>query len=144
MASLVIYDSNFGNTKLVAETIAAVLGPETPCRPANAVRHAELRGVDLLVLGSPINGWRPTANIGRFIDSLVPNQLAGVRVATFDTRIEAWYHGDAAKTMAKQLTKVGATSAGEPTWFYVTGREGPLKNGELERAKTWAKILKQL
>ena len=41
----------------------------------------------------------------------------------------------------KALEKKGGTLAGSPGGFYVTGGEGPLKEGEVERAAAWAKGL---
>jgi hypothetical protein len=69
-------------------------------------------------------------------------------VATFDTRIKSGWariFGFAAGRMAKDLEKKGATLVGSPEPFYVEGTEGPLKEGELERASSWAReILKSL
>lgn len=139
MNCLVLYDSLFGNTKLVADAIAQELAAD--CVFIGDVTENHLHNLDLLVVGSPINGWRPSARTGVWLASLHTGQLQGLRVATFDTRIGLFIHGDAAKQMAKLLQHAGATMAADPTWFYVKGKEGPLKEGELERARTWAKTL---
>ena len=50
--------------------------------------------------------------------------------------------GYADKKIEKRLAKAGAVIGLESTGFGVTGTEGPLAEGELERAKTWSgKIL---
>lgn len=141
MKSLVIYDSNFGNTKLVADAIGKALGEDVPVVSIRDVEPAMLIGLDLLVVGSPINAWRPTAAIGTFISGLRGDQLKGCRVATFDTRVRLFIHGDAAKRMSKDLVRAGATLVVEPKAFYVKGKEGPLEDGELIRAAAWANEL---
>lgn len=141
MKALVIYDSNYGNTKLLAEAIGRSLGEATPVIAIADVKPEQLRGLDLLVVGSPINGWKPSARTGQWLDGLRDGQLQHVRVATFDTRINIIIHGDAAKHMSKRLVEAGATLAAEPTWFFVNGKEGPLRDGEIARAKAWAQTL---
>jgi hypothetical protein len=49
--------------------------------------------------------------------------------------------GTAAPKIARALEKKGGTLAGPPGGFYVTGGEGPLKEGEVERAAAWAQGL---
>ncbi len=139
MTPLVIYDSLYGNTKLIAEAVGRSLGPTTPVVAVTEATPATLTGVHLLVAGSPINGWRPSARMGAFLARLQPGQLRGVRVATFDTRVKIFFHGDAAKKILAALTKVGATVVGEPQGFLVRGTKGPLVDGEVERAAAWAK-----
>jgi flavodoxin len=82
---LVIYDSVFGNTEKIAQAIAAALG--TQAMPVSQVDAEQLRGLDLLVVGSPTRGFRPTEDIAKLLNGLPKNHLAGVRVAAFDTRI---------------------------------------------------------
>jgi hypothetical protein len=50
--------------------------------------------------------------------------------------------GYASKPIADSLVKKGATLAAQPEGFYVADSEGPLKDGELERASNWAAGLK--
>jgi len=142
MKNLVIYDSFYGNTKLLAEAIAKELGENTQIMHVSNFKGDDLKGVGLLVVGSPILGWRPSENISAFLMSFGKDQLKGIRVATFDTRMKIIIHGDATKKMSEALSNLGATVMIEPNWFIVTGREGPLAEGELERAKEWAKKLK--
>jgi len=148
MNALVIYDSVFGNTEKIALSIAAALGAQAiPISQANA---GQLRGLDLLVVGSPTRGFRPTEGIAKLFNALPKNHLAGVRVAAFDTRIVLETidskalrflvdkGGYAASTIAKTLEKKGGQLAAPGEGFYVTGEQGPLKDGELERAAAWA------
>jgi hypothetical protein len=47
--------------------------------------------------------------------------------------------GYAANTIANTLKKKGGILLAPPEGFLVTGEQGPLKDGELERAADWAK-----
>jgi hypothetical protein len=49
--------------------------------------------------------------------------------------------GYAADPMAKALVQKGATLLGKPAGFFVAASEGPLRDGELEKAVAWAKSL---
>jgi flavodoxin len=141
MKALVIYDSNLGNTKLIAETIAEALGEGTRAISVTDVKADDLSGVELLIVGSPIIGWKPTVRMQEFLAGLAPGQLKGIKVTTFDTRVKLFIHGDAAKEMAKRLRELGAEIIAEPMPFYVKGKEGPLFEGEEEKAREWAKKL---
>ena len=142
MKGYVVYDSAYGNTKAVAEAIAEGLKPiraasvsVTDFRPGN------LSAGDLLVVGSPINGWRPTPKIMELLAQLGNGRLKGIKAAAFDTRVRFFIHGDAAKKMTKLLTEAGAHIIARPAPFYVRGTEGPLRAGELEKAASWARSL---
>jgi hypothetical protein len=49
--------------------------------------------------------------------------------------------GYAAKPIADRLVRKGGELVGEPMGFIVLDAEGPLKEGELERAASWAEGL---
>lgn len=148
MNTLVIYDSVFGNTEKVAQAIAAKLG--TQALPVGQVDVDQLLSLDLLVVGSPTRRFRPTEDIAKLLKGLPKNHLADVRVTAFDTRIVLETidskalrfmvdkGGYAARSIAKTLEKKGGKLATSPEGFFVTGEQGPLKDGELERAATWA------
>lgn len=141
MRALIVYDSNFGNTKLIAEEIGKEFTPDSKVLSVNEVKTDDLEGLDLLVVGSPINAWRPTQNILWFIYKLsaVKNKIS--HVAAFDTRVRSFMSGNAAKKIAKALTDRHFQIIEKPEGFYVNGKEGPLVTGEMERAKAWAKSI---
>jgi flavodoxin len=140
MKTLIIFDSNFGNTQKIAETIAKEF--ETQAIPVSKVSIDELGGLDLVVVGSPINAWRPSEKMGKFLANLNKGQLKGVKAAAFDTRVKLFIHGDAAKKISKALENAGAEIIIEPQAFFVKGREGPLLDGEIEKASQWAKLIR--
>lgn len=146
MKAVVLYDSNYGNTKTIAETISGALnGLAAKAVPVTSFNAQELRAGDLLVVGSPINGWRPTARITEALSSLGTDQLRGVKAAAFDTRLHIFIHGDAAKKISKSLQEHGAEIIASPQAFYVQKSEGPLDVGEGAKASQWAdSLLKEL
>lgn len=150
MKALVVFDSLYGNTEKVAKAIGNGLGSEAKVLSVGQVDSLELRGFDLLVVGSPTHGGRPTKPIKDFLNLLPKDIINSVRVAAFDTRVLAQggfvntivnFFGYAAPAIAKALQSKGAHLAAAPEGFAVNGKEGPLKEGELERAQEWAKKL---
>lgn len=151
MKGLVIYDSVFGNTQKVAEKIAAVLGYSLVS--VKSIDGQQLMGIEHLVVGSPTRAFKPTEEIQKFLKDLPAGMLNGVKVSVFDTRMDikevnnqfltfmTGIFGYAAGFMAKALTKKGAALIGTQGDFIVIASEGPLKEGELERASSWAKGL---
>ena len=141
MRSLIVYDSYFGNTKLIAETIAEVLGSDTQIVHVSEFKKDMLKDVELLIVGSPILGWKPSENISAFLMSFGNGELEGVNAGTFDTRAKIFFHGDATKKMSEILEMLGAKIVLDPMYFYVRGTKGPLFDDELENAKKWIKKL---
>jgi len=141
MKVLVVYDSIFGNTEKVAQVIAAGLGTGEGIRLAkvNTITPQDTMALDLLIVGSPTHGWRPTEGIRAFLDSLQPNVLSGVQAAAFDTQYRTRLSGSAAKRIEKALRRQGCSIVAPAIGFFVTGSEGPLAEGELDRATAWAK-----
>lgn len=155
MKALVVYDSVFGNTEQIARAIGGGLGsaPDVQVLRVGEARPEQVTGVDLLVVGSPTRGFRPTPATKDFVAAIAENGLQDVRVAAFDTRIAVEdvnnvllsvlvrLFGYAAAPIAKGLERKGGRRAAEPEGFIVEGREGPLRAGELERAEAWGRRL---
>jgi flavodoxin len=143
MKALVVYDSQYGNTEAIARAIAgaAARGAARAVRVGD-VKPADLKSVDVLAVGSPTLGGRPTPAIQQFLDGIPAGSLAKVRVATFDTRMTmfiARLFGGAAVRIDAALKAKGGLPAAKPEGFIVKGRNGPLADGERERAAVWAK-----
>lgn len=137
MKALVVYDSNFGNTKIVAQTIADEL--HSLAVSVQDMRDKKLKNIDLLIVGSPINGWRPTQKMLDWLHTITKGELKEVTAAGFDTRVTMFFHGDAAGKISKMLKDAGANIIANPKGFFVEGKEGPLLEGEREKVKEWAK-----
>lgn len=116
------------------------------------VQPEQLTGLGLLIVGSPTQKFRPTTATTNLLKGIPQNGLKGVKVAAFDTRFTMSEIGEsrvlpffvrlfgyAAKPISDRLEKKGGELIILPEGFYVEGVEGPLQEGELERAADWAK-----
>jgi len=154
MKAWVVYDSAYGNTGQVAQAIGEALGSpdEVEVARVTEVRPGQLAGAQLVIVGSPTQRFRPTPATTNLLKGIPPDGLKGVKVAAFDTRITeaeigkvrilAFFvniFGYAAKPIADRLEKKGGELVAPPEGFYVGGTEGPLLEGELERAGDWAR-----
>jgi len=150
----IVYDSVFGNTEKIAQVIGNAMGSQAEVnilRVGN-VKQENLRGLDVLIVGSPTRAFKPTKEIINFLNGFPKNGLKGVKVAAFDTRFTmsaieesrvlpflVRLFGYAAKPISNRLEKKGGELIIPPEGFFVEGVEGPLKEGEIERAASWAK-----
>jgi flavodoxin len=101
-----------------------------------------LESIDLLVVGSPTQGGRPTPAIQDFLNKVSEPAIRGINVSAFDTRFSTnlvGIFGYAAGRIADSLKRKGVTFIVSPEGFLVKGTKGPLEEGELERAAGWAK-----
>lgn len=161
--ALVVYESMFGNTKAVAETIADSLSAryDVDVREVSAAPAAPA-GYALVVVGGPIHAFgmtRPSTRadaqgqaekkhvapvstgigVREWLEQL-PAPSAPTSAAAFDTAARVWGFtvGSAARGEAKSLQRHGYAVVAPPEHFYVRDVDGPLLDGELERARTWA------
>ena len=166
MQIVVVYESIYGNTAAVAQAIAEglqalgdvdvravgdeaiaadmlVVGAPTHAHglPSSMTRKAiETAAEDAEAKGEPLD-YQPTAGIRKFLDRLPEGN--GAAMACFDTRFDTSriLTGSAAKTMAHKLARRGYRIVAEPESFFVLDSEGPLKDGELDRARRWGASL---
>jgi len=148
---MVVYDSVFGNTEKIALAISKALGTNENVKTVRveSVSAEQLRGLQLLIVGSPTQKFKPLKTITSFLKGIGSSGLQGVQVAAFDTRISVddvkssllrfmvRLGGYAAKPIANRLQKCGGDLIMPPEGFLVKESEGPLKEGELERAVSW-------
>lgn len=148
MRTLIVYDSVYGNTEKIAKAIGSAIAGETKVLHAGETDLSRLVEFDLIIIGSPTHGGRPTKAIKDFLDQIPANAIKGTAVASFDTRVESKgiflgtitkIFGYAAPRIAKDLEQKGAKARAAPEGFIVKDSEGPLKEGELERAAGWGK-----
>ena len=141
MKTLVLYDSNFGNTKLIADEIAKNIGGNIAAISVKDIKSQDIEGLDLLIMGCPINGWRPTDSTLAAIELLKDKLKDGLKYTTFDTRMKIFIHGDAKEQLSRILMKAGGKLIFEPQAFYVSRKKGPLYDGELEKVDSWTKLI---
>jgi flavodoxin len=150
MKALIVYDSMYGNTEKIAKSIGGAFTDDVKVLQAGEANPSELESIDLLIVGSPTQGFRPTESVQAFIKSIPGDAIKGIDVAAFDTRIPVSEVGTglrlimkmggyAAPRISQALKKKGGNLVVLPEGFFVKDKEGPLKEGELERATGWAK-----
>ena len=162
MKAIVVYESHWGNTAAVARAIAEGIGSGARVLSTAEATSEAVVGADLIVAGAPLLGFslptesmlkNLTSNAGRdptppdlshpsmrsWIDAL---PVGNARAASFETRIW-WSPGSAAKAILGKLEAVGYRPAAKAQRFVVQGKYGPLRRGELEKAKAWGAELAQ-
>ncbi|HJT38153.1 MAG TPA: flavodoxin [Actinomycetota bacterium] len=162
MKIVVVYESMFGNTQLIAEAIAkgAVDVAEVTLGSVDELTPEVARDAQLIILGGPthVHGmarkstrfpkqdnpkYKPSIPGSEVLRDWIDRMPAGTaECAAFDTRFDkaAWLTGSAARKIARKLrTKKYPVVAVES--FFVVGGDGPLADGETERAVEWAREL---
>jgi Flavodoxin domain len=161
MTVLVVYESMYGNTRAIAEAVAEGLGDVQVFPVARASERPEQP--DLLVVGGPTRMHGLATSLSRRMSveaakedggvSLDPDAAAGPGLrrwlhelpkaaagpaAAFDTRLDRspTVAGSAARGIARRLRHRGYEVMGTES-FLVEDAEGPLQEGEAERARAW-------
>jgi hypothetical protein len=186
----VVYESLFGDTREIAEAVAAGIREADPgvflaCGPA-AEADPHLAQADLLIVGAPTHflglpsprsrvmqpryraesaswyvtgpvprlagniagsrprpagraaGSRPRAGVREWLERL-PRADGSACAAAFDTRLDKLMAGSAAREIGHRLRSLGYQLVVSPEGFTVADFEGPLAEGEPERARQWGR-----
>ena len=154
MKAVVVYESLWGSTAAIAHAIAEGIGPAACAVPTDEATPALLADADLVVAGAPVIGFRlPTEQMRESVrqdpkapppDLTHPTMRAWLaslphghgRSAAFETRIW-WSPGGSIGAIGKGLQEAGYPPVARPQKFVVTGKYGPLRDGEAERARRW-------
>ncbi len=162
MKAIVVYESHWGNTAAIARAIAEGIGPEARALSTAEATGEVIAGADLIVAGAPQMGFSlPTegmlkgiaANPGKapalpdlshpamrsWLDALPKGSC---RAAAFETA-GWWSPGSATKTILRALAAAGYRPVAKARRFSVHGMYGPLRDGELEKAKAWGAELRR-
>jgi hypothetical protein len=158
--AVVVYESFWGSTAAVARAVAEGLGPGTPVLSTSEATPAAIAQADLLVVGAPVLAFHlPTDQIREGLRNEVgkapaPPDLSHPslrswlealpagrgRSAAFETRVRGPF-GHSTKAILERLEHAGYLPLGEPGSFVVKGRYGPLRDGEIEKARVWGASL---
>lgn len=149
MRTLIVYFSQFGNTRRLAEAMAETMKSAGEARVASIdqLTVSDIQGVDLVVMGTPTHAFAVPQTVRKILESLPSKVLAGKSVAAFDTTVKPWplRHLRAAPKLLKHLIHLGGKPVARPETFFVatknpqkTGEIDLLLEGELDRARRWA------
>lgn len=159
MRALVVFESMFGNTRQIAEAVAGGLSGAVPTDLVEVSRApAQIPGdVDLVVVGGPTHAFGMTRpgtrrdaakqasgplvsggiGIREWLEQLAPASHR-IGAAAFDTKIrKPSLPGSAAKGAERRLRRCGFRMLEPARTFWVRGTQGPLYDGEEERARRW-------
>ena len=152
MKGIVIYDTSHGNTKRIAETIAETLKAsdlEVDLFDVKDAKKLGMKEYNFLVLGSPTKFGTMSFAIKFFLGKVKSEDWMNKPFAAFDTenpenvehsRLEnkEW---SAAEKIALKLKERNMKQMLPVLKALVSGQKGPLIEGEIDRAKNYAKEL---
>jgi len=161
MKAVVVYESHWGNTAEVAKAIAEGIGEGAVVVTTDQADFTVVSGADLLVAGAPVMGMRlPTDRMESAVaadadEAPTPPDVSHPSLrhwlnglprghgqgAAFETRVR-WAPGGATGTIERDLERAGFAPTFHPGKFIVAGRYGPLRAGELDRARRWGAELR--
>jgi hypothetical protein len=155
MHAVVVYESFWGNTKAVARAIAEGIGPSATVMTTDEATPEVVSSADLVVAGAPVLGFRlPTDQVREglmreygaptpadtshrsmrsWLEALPPGRAL---VTAFETRFR-FSPGGSIGAITSGMERAGYRQIAKGRKFLVTGKYGPLKEGELERARLW-------
>jgi hypothetical protein len=155
MKAVVVYESFWGNTADIARAIAEGIGPDARVLTTAEATSEAIAEADLIVAGAPVIAFqlpsetmrqslRSERKAPRPADLSAPSMRSWLdalpaghgRSAAFETRI-SWSPGGSTSAIAKGLADAGYLEVAKAGKFIVKGRYGPMKDGEIERARAW-------
>jgi len=152
MKGIVVYDTSYGNTRKIAETIAETLkesGIEVDAFYVKDVKKLSAKDHDFLVLGSPTKFGTMSFTVKGFLGKVKSKEWMNKPFGAFDTenpenieraRIEN-KNWSAAEKIAEKLREKKMNQLLPVLKAVVLGWKGPLQEGEIERTKEYAREL---
>ena len=163
MKAVVVYESHWGNTAAIARAIAEGLGEGARALTTSEATAGALAGVDLVVAGAPIIGFQmPTDKMLQDMaakpgkapkppDMSHPSMRSWLAslpagrggAAAFESGFKL-SPGGARNGILKGLERAGYKKAAKGQRFLVHGSYGPVRDGELDRARAWGAELAKI
>jgi flavodoxin len=159
MNAVVVYESHWGNTAEVARAIAEGIGGNARALTTDEADARTVGESDLLVVGAPVIAFGlPRESVRQQIAGDVKGPHSpdvshpALRTwldalpsgngwaAAFETRLW-WSPRGATGTMEAKLRRSGRRRMAQAQRFIVGGAYGPLRDGEVERARAWGRQL---
>lgn len=159
MRAIVVYESHWGNTAEIARAIAEGIGPDARALNTDEASASVVADADLVVAGAPIMAFglpsdTMIANVARdprapvagdishpslrhWLEGLPPSRAAS---ASFETKLR-WSPGGATGAIDERFHQAGFRTIAKSQKFWVASMYGPLRDGEVERARAWGSQL---
>jgi menaquinone-dependent protoporphyrinogen IX oxidase len=149
MKGIVIYDTSYGNTKKIAETIADTLkesGVEVDLLNVKDVKQLSANDYSFLILGSPTRYYTMSFAIRGFLGKVKSEEWMNKPFTAFDTENPELIEkkkGSAAEKIAEKLIdkKMNQMLPVLKAAVCSNSLKGPLVEGEIERTKDYAREL---
>jgi menaquinone-dependent protoporphyrinogen IX oxidase len=152
MKGIVIYDTSYGNTKKIGETIAETLkesGMKVDLFYVKDVKKLKGSDYDFLVLGSPTKFGTMSFAVKRFLGKVKREDWMNKPFAAFDTenpenveqsrvKNKEW---SAAEKIAEKLKEKKMNQLLPVLKALVIGQRGPLVDSEINRTMNYAREL---
>jgi len=142
---IVVYESKYGNAKLVAETIVEGMREveriEVVVSEVKEVDLSKICDYDAILVGSPTHIGGPSGGIKKFVGKLGKLPLEGKFFAAFATYLLDKSFEQATKKLERRIRdKVpGARLAAPGLSIRVQGMKGPISEGELPSCREFGK-----
>jgi hypothetical protein len=161
MKAVVVYESHWGNTAEIARAVAEGIGPDARALTTEEASAEAIADADLLVVGAPVIAFglpsprsedvvAATADEAPTPPEMVKPAMfwwlaelpkGSAEAAAFETHVR-WSPGGATGAIERGLERKGYRVNANSGKFIVRGRYGPLREGELERARAWGSGLR--
>jgi hypothetical protein len=162
MNVIVVYESFYGNTAEVARAIAEGIGPDARALMTDEAIPEVVQTADLVIAGAPVHAFRLPSEDTRqstaddpkaprpaddnhllmraWLEGLPRHASLG---AAFETALH-WSPGSSTSAILRGLEAAGYRPIAKKQRFFVAGVYGPMKAGELEKARDWGAELARL
>jgi flavodoxin len=136
--AIVVYESKYGNTKLVGEKIVEGLKEagevDVTFNTASEVDINRITEYDIILLGSPNHMGGPVGSVEKFINKLKKVEVKGKHFALFDTYMGKDFEKAVNKMRKRIIKKVPNAPQDIPGLsIKVKGMKGPLEDEEFSK-----------
>jgi flavorubredoxin len=132
MKAIVLYDTLYGNTEMVARALARGIEESGVRSKCSNIAEADVKGLteyDLIAVGGPTHYRTASQPMQEFLTSLRGFDFHGQMAFAFDTRKDSFWAGSAAKYIERELRSLGLTMIWPPLSAAVFVPEGAEDDG---------------
>jgi flavorubredoxin len=137
MNAIILYDTKYGNTEIIAKAIGNGMTEEgfdeVVIQNGGKTTHDELLEKDIWIFGSPTHKGTTSSHFKKLLKWVRADTIPDTRGFAFETRLGD-SEGGAAQVIQHAMAGSGIVLIHETTSFVVEAKQGPLSPGEEERA----------